>query len=71
MSEFYLYELSDPEYAFIRNYRRANRLKDAALLKNFQIEGCFPESFGHIPNIERNHFVVVLTYSCSCGIVLY
>ena len=53
MPQFYLYELSDSEYVFISNYRTANRLKCAVLLKYFQVESRFPESYGHIPDIIR------------------
>ncbi|MCJ8328495.1 MAG: DUF4158 domain-containing protein [Lentisphaeria bacterium] len=63
MPKFYLYDLSKPESAFISNYRKENRLKCAVLLKHFQIESRFPESFGHIPDIIRKSLSSLLKIS--------
>ncbi len=47
----YYWHLSNQEHQFIRQYRGVNRLKCAALLKYYQIEGRFPEKFGDISDI--------------------
>ena len=49
----YFWHLSDQEHLFIKQYRGVNRLKCAALLKYYQIEGRFPEKFSNIPDIGR------------------
>ena len=49
----YFWHLSEQEHQFIKQYRGANRLKCAALLKYYQIEGRLPEKFSDIPDIGR------------------
>ena len=50
----YFWHLSDQEHQFIQQYRGANRLKCAVLLKHYQIEGRFPEKFNDISDIGRS-----------------
>ena len=49
----YFWHLSDQEHQFIKQYRGVNRLKCAALLKYYQIEGRLPEKFSDIPDVGR------------------
>ena len=49
----YFWHLSDQEHQFIKQYRGVNRLKCAALLKYYQIEGRLPEKFSNIPDVGR------------------
>lgn len=49
----YFWHLSDQKHQFIKQYRGVNRLKCAALLKYYQIEGRLPEKFSDIPDVGR------------------
>jgi len=67
MSKDHVFEdywsISASELDVIKKYRGVNRLKCAALLKYYQIEGRFPEKYSNIPDLGCNKLAVILDIS--------
>ena len=67
MSKDHVFEdywsISASELGIIKKYRGINRLKCAALLKYYQIEGSFPEKYGDISDLGCKKLAVILDIS--------